>query len=113
MMKQLGMQAILSFLFGILGAIVVVIIVQCMHQPEPTIATIHITQLVDQFIKEERQKNIPQSILEKEIKQFGEHLEATLHQLASKHNLVLLPKEAVISHVPDVTDEVRPMLRKV
>lgn len=112
MMKSFGIQAIISFLFGMLGAIVVVIIVQCMHKPEPTLATVHLTQLVDQFIKEERQKNIPQPMLEKEIKQFGEHLESTLHQLASKHNLVLLPKEAVISHVPDMTAEVRPLLRK-
>lgn len=111
-MKNFGMQAAISFLFGMLGAIIVVIIVQCMHKSEPTIATVHLTQLVDQFIKEERKKNISQPVLDKEIKQFGEHLEATLHQLASKHNLILLPKEAVISHVPDVTDEVRPLLRK-
>lgn len=112
MMKNFCIQATTSFLFGMLGAIVVVIIVQLMHKPEPTIATVHITQLVDQFIKVERQKNIPQPLLEKEIKEFGNNLEATLHQLASKNNLVLLPKEAVISHVPDVTDEIRPMLTK-
>jgi uncharacterized membrane protein YheB (UPF0754 family) len=103
----LGLQAVISFMFGMLGAIIIVTMVQIMHPPESMIATVRITQLVDQFIKEERQKNIPQALLEKEIKQFGNKLEATLKKLAKENNLVIFPKEAVITTVPDVTDQIR------
>ncbi len=111
MLSKFSLQAVVSFLFGMLGAITIVIIAQLMHTSEPMIATVHITQLVDQFIKEERQKNIPQSLLEKEIKQFGNKLEATLKKVAKENNLVIFPKEAVITTVPDVTDRIRESVR--
>jgi hypothetical protein len=106
-----GLQAVTSFMFGMLGAITIVTIVQLMHASEPMIATVHITQLVDQFIKEERQKNIPQALLEKEIKQFGNKLEATLKKVAKENNLVIFPKEAVMTTVPDVTDRIRESIK--
>ncbi len=108
LLSDFSLHAVTSFLCGMLGAIVVVIIVQLIHKPAPIIATVNITQIVDQFIRDAQQKNIPQNILEKETKQFGEKLEANLKQLAIQNNLVLLPKEAVIAGSVDYTDFVKP-----
>lgn len=107
LLSNFSLHATTSFLFGMLGAMVVVTIVQLNDKPTPMIATVNITQLVDQFIRDAQQKNIPQGILEKEAKQFGKKLELRLKQLAIQNNLVLFPKEAVISTVPDVSDEIR------
>ncbi len=110
-LSDFSIHAATSLLFGMLGAILVAIIVQFINKPAPIIATVNITQLVDQFIKEEQQKNIPQHILEKETQFFGKKLEFRLKQLAIENNLVLFPREAVISTVPDVTDQVRAFLK--
>ena len=108
LLSDFSVHAATSFLFGMLGAIVVVIIVQLIHKPAPIVATVNITQIVDQFIRDAQQKNIPQNVLEKETKQFGKKLELRLKQLASQNNLVLLPKEAVIAGSLDYTEFVKP-----
>jgi len=110
-LSDFSLHAAIAFLFGMLGAIFVAIILYATYQPAPLIATVNITQLVDQFIRDAQQKNTPQNMLEKETKYFGKKLEISLKQLAGKNNLILLPSEAVISNAPDYTDQIRAVLQ--
>ena len=87
-----------------LGAILVLIITHFISQPTKKIVTVNITGIVNQFIKDETHKNLPNETIEKEVKNFGNKLESTMKQYANQHNLVLLPSEAVIAGSTDYTD---------
>lgn len=99
-------------LFGMIGAIIIFLFVSAIEEKPKTFATVNITQLVDEFIKEKRHKKVSSEIIKLETKEFGETLEATLQQVAKENYLILLPKEAVIAGVPDVTSIVRNTIEK-
>lgn len=92
-----------SFLFGALGALFVFIVAYYFTSMPPSIGTVNITRIVDQFIKEEAVKNLPPNILKQEVKLFGKNLEKELKQFSSQNHLVLLPSEAVIAGSHDYT----------
>lgn len=92
-----------SFLFGVLGALFVFIVVNIFSSTTPSIGTVNITSLVDRFIKEESLKNLPPNILKQEVKVFGRNLEKELKHFSAKNHLILLPSEAVIAGSHDYT----------
>lgn len=93
-----------SFLFGMLGAMLILLVSHLMFDRPKNIATVNITGLVNQFIQQESQKNVPPDRLKQEIKEFGHRLERNLKQLAAQKKLILLPNEAVIAGSHDVTN---------
>ncbi len=99
-----------SFLFGVLGALLVFIIANFFTPSIPSIGTVNITNLVDRFIKEETIKNLPPDTLKKEVKAFGNHLEKELKAFSAKNHLILLPAEAVIAGSHDYTALIRERL---
>ena len=92
-----------SFLFGMLGALVGFMLINSFISPAPSIGTVNITNLVDRFIKQEAQKNLPPETLKQEVKIFGINLEKELKIFSKQNHLVLLPTEAVISGSHDYT----------
>lgn len=103
-----------GYLSGLLGALTVFAVVHYYDAKPSKVATVNITALVDQFIKQEAKKNLPQEVLKSEVKAFGKTLEMELQKFSKNHNLVLLPSEAVISGSKDYTVIVRErMARKM
>lgn len=92
-----------SFLSGILGALMVFIIMNVFTAPKISIGTINITGLIDQFIKQEGQKNVSPEVLQQEVKTFGMKLEKELKAFSKQNHLILLPSEAVVSGSEDYT----------
>lgn len=92
-----------SFLFGMLGAMTMLIIAHYISQPPSNIVTVNITGIVDQFIKYESKKNLSPDVLKDEVKAFGNQLEIHLRRYAHQNHLVILPSEAVIAGSPDHT----------
>jgi len=94
---------IMSFLFGMLGALVIIFIFSFMQKPFPTIATVNITGIVDRFIKEESHKNLEPNLLKKEVKEFGNKVDFVLSHYSKQNNIIFFPSEAVIAGGKDYT----------
>lgn len=92
-----------SFLFGMLGALIIFMIIHLYKNQDIQVGTVNITGMVDRFIKQEAQKNIQPDILKKEVKQYGVHLNKELQSFSKEKNLVLFPSEAVIAGSRDYT----------
>jgi hypothetical protein len=100
-----------SFLLGMLGALIIVLIMQCFTQSPKVVATVDVTQITQNFIKEMRSKSLSQEALKSETKLFGKQLEKTIKQFAKKNNLVLMPAEAVIAGGQDYTSYIAGMVK--
>ena len=92
-----------AFLFGLLGAMVIIFLTHMMAPKERQIATVNITQIIKQFTQAEAKKMMTDETLKRETKAFGRHLEETLKKFAETHHLILVPTEAVIAGCEDVT----------
>lgn len=101
-----------SFLFGMLGTLIIMIINHFVVSPKPTIGTVNITGLVDRFIKAETAKNLSPDILKQEVKAFGQNLERELKVFSTKNHIVLLPAEAVIAGSQDYTAIIKERLNQ-
>lgn len=99
-----------SYLWGILGALTVFMVIHFSTSSPPKIATVNVTGLIDQYIEEESKKKLAPEILQKEVKAFGKKLEKNLKRVALRQNVVLLPREAVIAGSPDYTALIRQRL---
>jgi hypothetical protein len=100
---QLSSATISSFLFGMLGAAIVLIFSHLISPKQEKIATINITKIVDEFIKEENSKHLEPDLMKQEVKKFGQQLESNLKTFAKRNHLILLPNEAVIAGSEDYT----------
>lgn len=100
-----------SFLFGMLGALIIFMLVHCMEKPNHKLGTVNITGIVDHFIKIESEKSISPDTLKKEVKQFGVALDQELHAFSKENSIVLMPSEAVIAGTPDYTSTVSERLQ--
>lgn len=88
-------------LCGMLGGLIILAFFN--NHNSLSIATVNITGLVDRFIKEESQKNLPPDKLKNEVSRFGNQLEQVLKVHAKDTHKVLLPSEAVITGTDDDT----------
>jgi len=104
-------NAAYAFLFGMLGALVVLTLVHFFMLPRITFAKVNVTAIVDQFIQQESAKHLSEIDLKSEVQWFGKQLEKNLQQIAKKNHLVLLPSEAVIAGVSDYTAVIQRMIR--
>lgn len=96
-------NAAYAFLFGMLGALMVLTLMHFFMSPERKIAKVNVTAIVAQFIQQESAKHLSEVDLKSEVQLFGKQLEKNLQQMAKTNHLVLLPSEAVIAGVPDDT----------
>ncbi|MCE3237361.1 MAG: putative pilus extension/retraction protein trbI [Gammaproteobacteria bacterium] len=107
------LNAVYAFLFGMLGALIILTTIHFFVPPFPTFAKVNVTAIVDQFIKEEAVKNLSDMARKEEVQLFGKKLETNLQHIAKTHHLVLLPSEAVIAGVPDYTPAIRKKLKRL
>jgi hypothetical protein len=101
-----------GYLSGLLGALTVYAIMHYYDSKPYKIGTVNITSMVDQFVKQETNKNLTPEILKKEVSQFGKTLERELKIFSSKNQLVLFPNEAVIAGGQDYTPIVRDRMER-
>ena len=109
MNKELLLQALSQICFGMLGTLLVLAIV---HKTPLTIATVNITALEDSFIQETSKQSLRDEEKKQKVTAFADALNQTVVRLAKEKNLVLVPSQAVISDVPDLTQEVAEQIKK-
>ena len=100
-----------SFLFGMLGSMVIFTIFYIYAPRHQNIAVVNVTAIVNDFIKNESKLNKSQEELTKETKQFGVTLEKTLKQFSKENNLLLMPSEAVFAGSQDYTSVIKNKIR--
>lgn len=110
--NQIFYQYLFAFLCGMLGCLLVLFITSSIR-PTARVATVNITVLVDQFIKNTSQKGLPDTELQNEVKQFGMKLDQTIKKLSQENNLVILPKEAVVSGATDYTKVISDYMQRI
>lgn len=96
----------LTVLLGMLGALIVLLAVECFTPSHQKIATVDITGLTQQFIEDSHAKNLSKDELKNETVIFGKTLEKTIKQFAYQHNLIIVPKEAVMAGGQDYTRDI-------
>ena len=74
------------------------------------IGTVNITGIVDGFVKTQVALKLEPKVLNERVKSFGKNLEVTLHAVAKKEGVVLMPAEAVIAGGEDYTPMVNKLL---
>jgi Flp pilus assembly protein TadB len=105
------LQQCYSFLFGMLGCLIVFIAAHLFNPASSTIGTVNITGIINHFIKQESNKNLSPDLLKQEVRQFGNQLEVILRQLAKEKHITLFPSEAVIAGSQDYTDVVNQKMK--
>lgn len=96
---------------GWIGLFVIAVILLLKVIPaQSPIATVDVTGIVRQFVRSQAKLNLPPKALEQRVNRFGHQLEATLNRIAQERHLVLLPQEAVIAGVSDLTPLVKQRL---
>lgn len=102
-----------SFLFGMLGSMVIFSIFYYLSVPPPRIAVVNITAIVKDFVNKESKQNKQQDVLTKDVKQFGLYLEKTLKMVAKNNNVILMPSEAIIAGSQDYTFIIKKKIQSV
>jgi len=80
---------------------------------KPSIATVDITGIVQQFVQSQAKLNLPSSELQKHVNAFGHQLEITLQALSDEKHLVIMPQEAVLAGSMDLTSLIKQRLQDV
>lgn len=93
-----------AFLFGMLGAMMILLLNHFIVDHPTKVVTIDINYIVHSFVKNEMQKNISQKNLDSETKSFGDELEKNIKQYAKRHHVIFVPKEAVYAGAIDYTN---------
>jgi hypothetical protein len=92
-----------GYLSGFLGALTIMVTFHLFVDKPNKIGTVNITGIVDQFVKQESNKNVPPDKLKKEVKAFGRQLETDLTKFSKRYHVVLMPSEAIIAGSEDYT----------
>lgn len=103
----------ISWIVGIsIGLCVLIFILNGNSFVRPTVATVDITGIVQQFVQSQTKLNLSKSELQKRVNVFGHQLEVILQDLSSEKHLVLMPQEAVLAGSTDLTPQVMQCLEK-
>jgi hypothetical protein len=100
---EMSVFYLFSMLFGMLGALIIAVFIHLFERKDAQIGTVNITGLVDHYIKQEADKNLPSDVLKKEVKHYGMSLNKELQQLSKERQVILMPSEAVIVGSHDYT----------
>jgi hypothetical protein len=109
MSKDLILQALSQLGFGIIGALLILVIT---HSKPPTIATVNITGLEDSFIRETSKQTLTDVEKQQKVTAFARSLNQTVIKLAKDKHLVLVISQAVLSDVPDLTQVVAEQIKR-
>ena len=71
------------------------------------IATIDVPFIINAFLESNSNKNLSNDEINKLADGFSSKLTIALHELSKKENLILVPKQAVISGGKDVTKQIK------
>lgn len=107
--KEQLMMIGLSLVSGMIGALMMQFIFAKHHA---VIATIDITNMTQSYIKETANQSLSMQEKQERINRFASLLTKYTEQLSTQKNVVLLPREAVISGGNDLTQQVSEMLKK-
>lgn len=107
----LSMEYAYSFLFGMLGSMVIITIFNYLTPKPQKIAVVNTTAIVKEFVKREIEQNKSQDILTNETKKFGVSLEQASKEVADENNLILMPSEAIIAGSEDYTTAVKKRIK--
>jgi len=100
-----------AYLFGMLGALTLFVITHFLVISPPTIGTVNVSGIIEQFIRQESRKNLPQEILKKEVHKFGVLLDQVVKTYAKQHNVSLFLREAVVAGGRDYTSEINKIMQ--
>jgi len=100
-----------AYLFGMLGALTLFVITHFLVISPPTIGTVNVSGIVEQFIRQESRKNLSQEILKKEVRTFGVLLDQVVKDYAKQHNVSLFLREAVVAGGRDYTSEINKIMQ--
>lgn len=95
-----------ALLFGMLGALIIIFIVELITPAPTVIATVDITRITQDFIKDKKQHDLSKEAFKKEVELFGSALERTIKHFADKNHVAILPKEAVMAGSQDYTHDI-------
>lgn len=98
-----------QILLGMLGAVIIQLI---FTHHVPHIVTVDITGMVKNFESEALKQKLTTDELTQKTKKFGSALNLTMDAYPSDNNVILVPKEVVISGAVDKTDEIKAIVKK-
>ena len=98
---------LIGFLAGLLGAAVFWGIQSFTQKQPPTLATLNVRVLKDEEIARVAKSTLSPQQAAEQVRQYGARLSKNIEVLAKKHNLIILPEQAVIAGGADITDAVR------
>lgn len=98
-----------QLMLGMVGALLIQLIF--IHQ-RPLFATVNITKIVDEFVKQTAKLNLSPIAKERQVKMFSLKLNHSLQLIASEQHIILFPNEAVIAGSRDLTREVQENMKR-
>jgi conjugal transfer pilin signal peptidase TrbI len=101
-------QTLLMTLAGIMGAV----LVNWMTPRPPAVVQVQLQGLVQQFVRQQAQNADYQATTQQRSRQFSRALDASLAEVARRHQAAVVPAGAVITGAPDVTGEVKQQLKR-
>lgn len=101
-MKKL-MNVFWNVLLGMLGGVFAFVVMYlCMHK-SPSLCSVNVNLIVDDFIKTMAKSNIPANELEQSTGHYMKQLQAEIAKIAKERQTILFLSEAVVSGALDVT----------
>jgi hypothetical protein len=110
--KEKAYYVALQLLVGMLGSVVVMFLIYLL-EPRREVVTVDVTGIIHRFVKAEANLKLPPDQLQKQVQVFGQTLDTTLRRIAREKQLILVPKEAVISGAKDVSQEVEARMEDI
>lgn len=107
--KTVLMQAVVSFVFGTMGALLVEVWI---NHYQSSIATINVTALQDSFIKETIKQNMNKEVMANRVALFSQQLNKSINQIVKEKQVTLIISEAVIGGSKDYTQIVAESVKK-
>ncbi len=107
--KSQLLHALLQFMFGMLGALLVQLV---FYQFTQKVVTVDITSMVKSFEKEALNQKLSSVELAQRVNKFAEALNTTLEDYSSSNHYILVPREVVISGALDKSSDIREMIKK-
>jgi len=101
----------LSLLFGFIGALIAQGVLS-INKKGGDIATVNITALFESYVKETAKQDLSLDKKQAQVKRFGKALSQTIDELSTTKKTILLPSEAILAGVQDVTPTVQKMIKK-
>ena len=103
-----------QWLIGVCSILIAFLLVRnCVFTNSPSIATVDITGIVQQFVQSQAKLNLPANQMQQRVNIFGHQLEIILQDIAKTKHVILMPQEAVIAGSVDITPLVRHRLQEL